>query len=72
METKAQEAQRYARDIADAMAKIRGWRLKAPKDVVDDIFATMARHERLYTRCFVTNMKPNVAAAIIQNAEWGV
>jgi len=64
-------AQQYAADVSAAMFKLRGWNpATVPADVRDDVFATLARHSERYSRCFATGMDPQVAATMIQNAEW--
>ena len=60
--TETERAQDYARRVADAMLLLRGWRRDAPREVVDDVFAEMAKADRFYTGCYARGLSPDVKA----------
>jgi len=70
--TETLRAQAFARDVSEAMLKLRGYgsRHTAPKAVRDDVFATIARHQDAYSRAFAGHSSPQRTAEAIQNAEW--
>ncbi len=63
-------ANTFAREVAQAILKLRNWNVVVPREVRDDVFATIARHDRLYSRAFDAHQSPQMAAQAIQNAEW--
>jgi len=75
--TEAARAQTYARDVADAMLELRGYRrspigpsVKAPREVVDDVFKEIAEADRFYTHCFAQGLSPKVTAQLLQDRIW--
>ncbi|HEY5960765.1 MAG TPA: hypothetical protein VIV60_29625 [Polyangiaceae bacterium] len=62
----------FARKVCNAMLAIRGYRnpSEAPMAVVNDVFATMLRHERRYEAGLTFNEDPKHTAQDIQDAEW--
>lgn len=61
----------YARGVAAAMLALRGWGSgEAPRDVVADVFATMALHDARYVAGYAAGDEPAEVARRIQWAEW--
>lgn len=60
----------YARDVANEMLILRGWRSSVPADVRDDVFNTMTKHNRLYCDGFAKNRPAKQTAQLIQDREW--
>jgi len=68
----SEEAREYARSIFWEMAKLRGWNKdNISREVTDDIFTTMSRHDTIYLAGFRCTTSPAVIAETIQHAEWG-
>jgi len=70
--TEAHRAETFAKDVADAMLVLRGYQNKTPpRDVVNDVFAEIAKADRSYTSCFAGGVSPTVTAKLIQDRIWG-
>ena len=69
--TEARRAQTYAKNVADAMLALRGYRRLPSREMVDDVFACMAEHDRLYTSYYARGVAPSITAERIQHEIWG-
>ena len=66
-------AQQFARAVAEEMYRLRGWALhNVPAFVRDDVFATLNRHDGIYSRGFAHQLAPVTVALNIQHAEWSL
>lgn len=68
--TEAQRAQTFAREVADEMLALRGYRGNAPREVVDDVFKEIAEADRSYTSCFARGVSPKTTAQLLQDRIW--
>lgn len=65
------KAQQYAREVSEAMMRLRGWDPEdAPEEVVSDVFGTLVRHEEFYVQAYRDGVDPEDVAQSIQNADW--
>jgi hypothetical protein len=64
------DPQEFARLVAAAMLRIRGYSpALAPRDVRDDVFAVMA-DDPDYSRLYAEGVAPETAALAIQHRAW--
>lgn len=65
------DPEQFARDVASSMTRMRGWAPgSAPREVIDDVFDSMTRHEALYVAGFEAGDDPAEVARRVQWAEW--
>ena len=65
------EAQKFAHDVANEMYRLRGWsKHSVTPEVRDDVFATMHRHNRVYSTGLLLGLNPVPIARTIQKMEW--
>jgi hypothetical protein len=63
--------QNFACKVSQEMKRLRGYADgRAPHSVIDDIFATMAKHDTIYRSGLKNNRDPLDVARDIQHAEW--
>jgi hypothetical protein len=63
-------AQDFARDVYEALCRIRGWSTEVPRKVREDIWKTIDRYSELYSKAFSRGLSPETTAQTIQNREW--
>lgn len=64
-------SRRFASDVAKVMYEMRGYTISsAPSEVRSDVFATMVRHDSIYSRGFATGRPGHLVGRDIQTAEW--
>lgn len=60
----------FAKAVAGACYKLRGFGPTPPKEVCKDVFAMLSRHNKTYVRGFAEAKDPRDVARQIQHAEW--
>jgi hypothetical protein len=68
----AKRAEAYVKRLVDEMLRLRGYSdpRKAHPDAFNDVHRVLVKADRIWTRMFETNMKPERAAELIQNMVW--
>ena len=64
-------SRQFASDVAKVMYEMRGYTVSSvPSEVRSDVFATMVRHDSIYSHGFTTNRPGRLVGRDIQTAEW--
>ena len=64
-------AERFTRNVVNAMLKLRGYSPKeAPREVINDAYNSLPKYDWLFAACFSRHESPTVTAKLIQNQIW--